>query len=125
MKNYLERLRFAIDFRTKKYAQITLKHQDTVQTYQLDEGVSTCVFDTTVYDTGENTLELHIQSGEIKILDLRIHGVSVGLGIYRCDYVTAEHESKGTVLNLGEQGVWRYQFDTPVHESNHWKIGLV
>ena len=125
MKNYLERLRFAIDFRTKQHAQITLKHQDTAQTYQLDEGTSTCVFDTTIYDTGENTLELHIESGTLKILDLRIHGVSVGLGIYCCDYVTKKHESKGTVLNLGEQGVWRYTFDTPIHESNHWKIGLV
>jgi len=127
MKNYLERLRIAVDIRVKHSASITLQHLETTQDYSVSSGLTTCLFDTVVYDTGINSLMLHIHelTGLLKICDLRIHGVSVAMGIYNSEYITSKNESKGTVLILDEQGTWTYKFDTPVHESKNWKIGLV
>lgn len=121
-------MRFAIDIRAKHSAvKITLQHQEQVQEYSLERGSNTIIFDIIIYDPGEHKLVLNILEciGILKICDLRINGLSVGLGIYNCVYTTKSNISKNNILALGEQGHWTYSCDTPVHEHTKWRIGLV
>ena len=151
-KNYLERLRFSmvvedqtIRGRITPTISIGLESMDK-HDFILDpkQSFNTFTFDETISSPGTQKLQLHIKElendsykiGAVKIIDLRIHGISIHNRLYQSTYYPyydAEH-SKDTptaptelksVLLLGNRGTWEFTFETPVHEHETWRIGLV
>jgi hypothetical protein len=125
--NYLERLRFALIIASSSPASISINCEEDTGDYSIVPGINTCIFDCTIYTQGIHELCLSIreQTAEIKIEDIRVHGLSVAGRIYDCVYTTRDGVHKPNVCTLGELGTWCWRFATPVHESESWRIGLV
>ena len=127
ISNYLERLRLAFDILSAHSGHINIGLNEEEQDYNIIPGLNKLTFDCTIYNTGSQSLNLKIveQSSIIRIVDLRIHGLSVGFSMYNSIYTTKDGIEKPKVLNLGELGTWTWNFETPIHESTKWRIGLV
>ena len=151
-KNYLERLRFSIAMEDQTNhdqiiptISIGLESMDK-HDFILDpkQSLNTFTFDETISSPGTQKLQLHIKElekdshkiGAVKIIDLRIHGISINGRLYQSTYYpcydaeylkdnpTAPTEIKSGLL-LGNRGTWEFTFETPVHEHETWRIGLV
>jgi len=121
MKN--ERLRFGIDIKSKSLTSISIGVNNTnFETYTIDAGNNTLIYDFTVKNGVDHTLQIKFEQQPInlKILDLRIHGCSVHDSIQQSKF-----NEKYGVLNIVQPGTWNYYFQTPIYEHPIWRIGLV
>jgi len=123
-QNYIERLRIAIDikniYKLPTSVNVNLNNKGS-NIFELTPGMNTIIYDCTIYEVGKQNLQIKIAADtSLKISDLRVHGLSISTKIYACTY--NDHDS---VLNLIGPGIWKYSFETPIHEHALWRIGLV
>lgn len=147
MNNYLEKLRFTLllDNLNNKSVNPTIFlgiDKDTVDFYTMNAGENKIIFDAVIYDAGIHSVWFKVDNtkfandiSSIIVKDLKIHGTSVTYNIFQCIYYpeyTVEHlqnsqslpsEIKSS-LYVGNNGVWKWFFDSPIYENKKYKIGL-
>jgi len=108
----------------------------------LVRGRNSVSFTGLVHSTGEQRLIVQVEEtdrawsiGAFKIMDVKIHGVSVGGALMRCSYVPKYDDDflglnpdmprhMDMVLHVGNRGTWSWRFDGPVYNNKSLNIGL-
>ena len=147
MNNYLEKLRFTLILENLNDKTVDPKiflgvDDEKITEYSLHAGKNIIVFDATIYDLGNHSVWFTVDDkkfpnniSSIVIKDLKIHGISVTYNIFQCVYYPAydpDYLKENTnlpsqlenVLHIGNNGSWKWFFDSPIYENQQYKIGL-
>lgn len=149
MNNYIEKLKFTVELEnlTEYYQQhpvllAGLNEISSENTFCLQPGYNKIVFSDVVYFEGDQQLIIKVKEGKnawnigsFLIKDIKIHGLSVGLSLFNCEYFpnydkeyfeknpnSPGHIKSGT--HVGNRGTWIWYFQSPVYNNALYKIGL-
>lgn len=148
VRNYLEKLRFTLTVDNLGNKEINPQlfiglNGEKNHKFNLSLGQNKLVFDETVYSKGDHFLSVIVNDNindawnisAFKIVDLKIHGISITHNIFQSVYLPTydedylnENPSAPTEIKsglyIGNRGVWKWFFKTPIYENKVYKIGL-
>ena len=143
--NHLEKLRFTLILENLENRSINPNLAfgvDNTVDYQcqLNSGINEIIFDSTIYDSGNHFVFVSVAQqnnnhNSFKIRDLKIHGVSVTYHLYQSVYYPCYdknyHDENPDILleipsglYIGNDGIWKWFFDSPIYDNAKYKIGL-
>lgn len=147
MNNYLEKLRFTLTLENINNKTVNPKiflgvDDEVIAEHVVNSGKNEIVVDAVIYESSSHSFWFTVDDKEspndinsVIVKDLKIHGVSVTYNLFQCVYFPSydpsylnEHPDLPTQfenrLYIGNNGTWKWFFESPIYENKKYKIGL-